>query len=68
MRGGGEASIIIAFIIALGINAFAYWNFDKMVLLMYSAHEVDEQSAPSYHHLVVQLADRADIPIPRSIS
>jgi heat shock protein HtpX len=62
---GGEAGIIIAFIIALGMNAFAYWNSDKMVLRMYGAHEVDEQSAPSYYRLVAQLADRAEIPMPK---
>ena len=32
----------IAFIIALGMNAFAYWNADKMVLRMYGAREIDE--------------------------
>ena len=62
---GGEAGIIIAFIIALGMNAFAYWNSDKMVLRMYGAHEVDEQSAPSYYRLVAQLADRAEMPMPK---
>ena len=45
---GGEVGMAIAFIIALGMNAFAYWNADKMVLRMYGAREVDEQSAPSY--------------------
>ena len=31
---GGEQGILIAFVVALGINAFAYWNSDKMVLRM----------------------------------
>jgi heat shock protein HtpX len=62
---GGEVGIVIAFIIALSMNVFAYWNSDKMVLRMYGAHEVDEQSAPSYYRLVVQLADRANMPMPK---
>ena len=62
---GGEVGMAIAFIIALGMNAFAYWNADKMVLRMYGAREVDEQSAPSYYRLVVQLVDRADMPMPK---
>ena len=63
---GGEAGIIIAFIIALGMNAFAYWNADKMVLRMNGAREVDEQSAPvTYYRLVAQLADRAEMPMPK---
>ena len=43
---GGEVGMAIPFIIALGMNAFAYWNADKMALRMYGAREVDEQSAP----------------------
>ena len=62
---GGKVGMAIAFIIALGMNAFAYWNADKMVLRMYGAREVDEQSAPSYYRLVVQLVDRADMPMPK---
>ena len=45
---GGQSGMLIAFFIALTMNAFSYWNSDKMVLRMYGAHEVDEHSAPEY--------------------
>jgi heat shock protein HtpX len=62
---GGEGGLIIAFLIALGMNAYAYWNSDKMVLRMYGAREVDRQSAPALVGLVATLADQAGLPMPR---
>jgi len=62
---GGEAGMVIAFLFALGMNAFAYWNSDKAVLRMYGAREVDARSEPGYYGIVAQLADRAGLPMPR---
>ena len=49
---GGQTGMVIAFLFAAGTNLFAYWNSDKMVLRMYRAREVDEQSAPEFVHLI----------------
>jgi heat shock protein HtpX len=62
---GGEGGMLLAFLFALGMNAFAYWNSDRMVLSMYNAREVDAHSAPDLYGIVAQLADRAEIPMPR---
>jgi heat shock protein HtpX len=62
---GGQGGMIIAFVIALGMNFFAYWNSDKLVLRMHGAQPVDERSAPELHNLVRQLASRAGLPMPR---
>lgn len=62
---GGEGGMLIALVIALGMNAFAYWNSDKMVLRMYGAREVDKRSAPGFYGIVEQLARRAEVPMPR---
>ena len=62
---GGQAGMLIALLVALGINLFAYWNSDRMVLSMYGAHEVDEASAPQFYAIVRQLVDRAELPMPR---
>lgn len=62
----GEAGMVIAFIFALGTNAFAYWNSDKMVLRMYGAREVDETTAPDFVRLVRLLANNANLPMPRT--
>jgi heat shock protein HtpX len=62
---GGQTGMVIAFIMALGMNAFSLWQSDKMVLKMYGAEEVDERSAPEYYNLVRELAARAELPMPR---
>jgi heat shock protein HtpX len=55
----------IAVIGALAMNAFSYWNSDKMVLRMYGAREVNESSHPAYFRMVRDLADNAGLPMPR---
>lgn len=62
---GGQSGMVIAFLMALGMNAFAYWNSGDMVLRMYDAQEVDARSAPEYYGMVERLAQRAGLPTPR---
>src|SRR6187401_244199 len=62
---GGQSGMIIALLIAGGMNLFTYWNADKMLLSMYGAHEVDERQAPELYALVRQLAANAGLPMPR---
>ncbi len=62
---GGQQGMAIAFLLAAGMNVFAYWNSDKMVLSMYGAREVDHASAPGFYGIVATLAERAGLPMPR---
>jgi heat shock protein HtpX len=62
---GGKQGMVIAFVIALVMNVFSYWNSDKIVLRMQGAQEVDVSSAPDYYNLVQQLAQQAGLPPPR---
>ena len=62
---GGSRGMMIALVIALGMNFFSYWFSDKMVLRMYNAQEVDETSAPQFYRMVRELATRANLPMPR---
>ena len=62
---GGTGGVIIAFLIALAMNAFSYWNADKIVLRMHHATEVDKQAAPGFYGIVEQLAANAELPMPR---
>ena len=62
---GGEAGMLIAFLLAAGANLFAYWNGDKLVLSMYGAREVDDSTAPELVGVVRELAGRAGLPMPR---
>ncbi|MFC6490670.1 zinc metalloprotease HtpX, partial [Nitratireductor sp. GCM10026969] len=62
---GGTGGMIIALVIAAGMNLFSYWNADKMVLKMHHAREVDERSAPEFYRIVRGLAANAGLPMPR---
>ena len=62
---GGQQGMMIALVVALGMNFFSYWFSDKLVLKMYNAQEVDATSAPQFHRMVRELAERAQLPMPR---
>jgi heat shock protein HtpX len=62
---GGAGGMAIAFVIALVMNLFAYWNSDKVVLRLYGAKEVDARSAPDLYGIVETLARRAQLPMPK---
>jgi heat shock protein HtpX len=62
---GGQGGMIVALVIALGMNFFAYWNSDKLVLRMHGAQEVDAASAPRLFGIVRDLAQRGNLPMPR---
>lgn len=62
---GGSGGMMIAFIAALAMNAFSWWNSDKMVLRMHNAVEVDEGNAPEFHAIMRALVERAGLPMPR---
>ena len=62
---GGQQGMMLALIVALGMNFFSYWYSDTLVLKMYNAQEVDETSAPQFHRMVRELAQRAALPMPR---
>ena len=62
---GGHQGMVLALLIALGMNFFSYWFSDKLVLRMYNAQEVDERSAPQFYRMVRELAQRAGLPMPR---
>jgi heat shock protein HtpX len=62
---GGQQGMMLALIVALGMNFFSYWFSDTMVLKMYNAQQVDETSAPQFYRMVQDLAARAELPMPR---
>ena len=62
---GGQQGMLVALVVAVGMNFFSYWFSDKLVLKMYKAREVDESSAPQFYRMVQELAQRAGLPMPR---
>lgn len=62
---GGQTGMLLALALAVALNVFSYWNSDKLVLRMYNAREVDETTAPQFYRMVRELAQRAQLPMPR---
>jgi len=62
---GGHTGMVVALLLAAGMNFFSYWFSADMVLRMVNAREVDAGSAPQFHRLVADLAARAGLPMPR---
>ena len=66
---GGAPGMLIALAFALAMNAFSYWNADKIVLRTYGAQEVDESHPEplirNYVIDVVEMAEKAGLPRPR---
>ncbi|MEG3181630.1 zinc metalloprotease HtpX [Sphingomonas sp. LT1P40] len=62
---GGRGGMMLALLVAVGMNLFTYWNADKIVLKMHNARQVDAESAPEFYTLVASLAQRASLPMPK---
>jgi len=62
---GGRQGMVLAFILAMGMNFFSYWYSHKIVLKMYRAREVSPQDFPKLYEAVRQLSQNAGLPMPR---
>ena len=62
---GGTSGMMLALVVALGMNFFSYWFSDQIVLKMYKAREVDDSTAPQFVAMVRELATNAGIPMPK---
>ncbi|HAT38757.1 zinc metalloprotease HtpX [Polynucleobacter necessarius] len=62
---GGEQGMLMALLIAIGMNFFSYWFSDTVVLKMTNAQQVDDRSAPQFYGLVKELSEKAGLPMPK---
>ena len=64
---GGANGMMIALLMAAGMNVYAYWFSDQAVLKMYNAQEItpDNMQFRSYYNMVGELAKNAELPMPR---
>jgi heat shock protein HtpX len=61
---GGQQGMMIAFVMAMGMNLFAWWNSDRMALAAYKARPVTPTDAPNLYMMTKELAARANLPMP----
>jgi len=62
---GGSAGLMIAVVIALGINAVSYFWSDKIALRSMRAKPVSEAEFPALYQMVRELSTEAGQPMPR---
>jgi heat shock protein HtpX len=62
---GGNAGAAIGMAIGLVFVGGSYWFSDKLAIKSARAVEVSAEQMPRYHAIVADLAQRADMPMPR---
>lgn len=62
---GGRSGLTIGLIMGLVMVAGSYWFSDKLAIASARARPVSAQEFPQYHATVANLAQRANIPMPR---
>ena len=63
---GHKSGLIIAAIFALALNAFTYWNSDRLAIAAVRGQEVSPQEFPELHRIVEDLCARMNMPKPRA--
>jgi len=61
----GQSGMVIAFLIAAGMNFYAYYYSDQQVLSHYHAIPVDRAHASGLYEIVERLTQRAGLPMPK---
>ncbi|HQR74278.1 MAG TPA: zinc metalloprotease HtpX [Sulfurovum sp.] len=61
---GGQSGMLIAFLVAAGMNFYAYYYSDTQVLKHYHALPVERDHATGLYEIVERLTQRADLPMP----
>jgi heat shock protein HtpX len=64
---GGSGGMMMALMLAAGMNVYAYWFSDQAVLKMYGAQEItpDNMQFRNYYNMVKELAENAQLPMPK---
>ena len=62
---GGSRGLLLALVLALGVNGFAYYSSDKIALRAMRARPVGEAEQPELYRIVRELSTAARQPMPR---
>ena len=61
----GTTGLVVAVVVALATNGYAYWNSDRIALRAMRARAVSEFEAPGLYRIVRELSTAARQPMPR---
>ncbi|HVV17960.1 MAG TPA: M48 family metalloprotease, partial [Pseudonocardiaceae bacterium] len=61
----GRTALVVGLLVALGVNAYAYFYSHKLALRAMRARPVSEPEQPAMYRIVRQLATAARQPMPR---
>ncbi|SHG79664.1 Heat shock protein. Metallo peptidase. MEROPS family M48B [Geodermatophilus nigrescens] len=62
---GGRTGLLVALVVALGVNGWAWYRSDRLALRAMRAFPVTETQAPGLYAVVRELATQARQPMPR---
>jgi heat shock protein HtpX len=62
---GGRNGMVLAFLVAAGMNFFSYFYSDKMALSMYRAQPVTREQLPRVYQILERIVPRMALPMPR---
>jgi heat shock protein HtpX len=61
----GTSGLVLALVVALGVNGYSYYNSDTLALRSMRAYPVSQVEAPELYAVVAELAATMRIPVPR---
>jgi heat shock protein HtpX len=62
---GGRNGMVLALVVAVGMNFFSYFYSDKLALSMYRAQPATREQLPRVYSVVEQMTQRIGLPMPK---